>query len=115
MDIYAAGLPCLATIQAPERCSKLVPQIETSQDHSELQVRSIGQLTAERVKYKVKELDIVQTQEIHDTSGAEAEKDTGKDLRKMIQKMTCVDPKERITAAQVQQLLQQVRKIMLIV
>ena len=58
VDIYAAGLTFLAMIQAPERCSKLVPQLETPKDDTELYVQSIGQLIAERKKHNEKELSV---------------------------------------------------------
>ena len=109
VDIYAAGLTFLAMIQAKKGCRKLVPQIETPQDNSELHAQSIGQLIAERVKYKVKELSIVQAQGMEASPDAVSDMDiTSHDVRKLIQKMTCVDPMETITAAQVQQILQQV-------
>ena len=107
VDIYAAGLTFLAMIQAPEHCRKLIPQIETPRDDSELHVQSIGQLIAERVKYKVKEVSIVPLKEGGSQSGVPG-KDGTTELRELIRKMTCVYPKERITAAQIQQFLQQV-------
>ena len=59
MDIYAAGLTFLALIQGREKHQQLIPQIETPREDSELHVQSIGQLIAERIKYKVQELNIV--------------------------------------------------------
>ena len=104
VDIYAAGLTFLAMIQAKEGCKKLVPQIETPQDDSELHVQSIGQLIAERIKYKVKNLNIV----VNDEKKAKAMSIEMNEARKLIQKMTSVDPKDRLTADQVMDLLIQV-------
>ena len=59
VDIYAAGLTFLAMTQAHDGSRKLVPGTETPRDDSELFVQSIGQLIAERLKYKVQELNIV--------------------------------------------------------
>ena len=39
----------------------LIPTIETPQDDSELSIYSIGQLITERMKYKVKELNVIKT------------------------------------------------------
>ena len=110
VDIYAAGLTFLAMIQAPDHCRKLVPQIETPRDDSELHVQSVGQLIAERVRYNLEEYSIVPPKEGSSQSGMPDE-DGANQLRNMIQKMTCVYPKERIAAAQVQQVLQQVIKL----
>ena len=52
VDIYAAGLIFLAILQIKKR-KQLIPQIETLMDDSEFYVQSIGQLIAERIKYKV--------------------------------------------------------------
>ena len=60
VDIYAAGLTFLAILQA-EKGKCLIPHIETPQHESEFHAPSIGQLIAERIKYKVKELDIVKS------------------------------------------------------
>ena len=59
VDIYAARLTFLALIQGREKHQQLIPQIETPREDSELHVQSIGQLIAERIKYKVQELNIV--------------------------------------------------------
>ena len=93
-----------AMIQAKEGCKKLVPQIETPQDNSELHVQSIGQLIAERIKYKVKNLNIA----VNDEKKAKAMSSEMNEARKLIQKMTSVDPKDRLTADQVRDLLKQV-------
>ena len=67
--------------------------------------QSIGQLIAERIKYKVPELNIV---DISGTSGATPNENITNETRKLIQKMTCVDPKQRLNAAQVLLFLQRV-------
>ena len=89
VDIYAAGLTFLAMLQAKKGRNALIPRIETAQDDSELHVPSIGQLIAERIKYKSKALDVV--------------KDTRETiffakLKGLIKKMTHFNPEERITA-----------------
>ena len=85
VDIYAAGLIFLAILQMEKR-KQLIPRIETPQDDSEFHAPSIGQLIAERIKNKVPKLDIVRV------------KGT---LTKLISKMTCVKPRERLSAADV--------------
>ena len=108
VDVYAAGLTFLAMIQAGEKCRKLVPHIETPQDDSDLYAQSIGQLIAERIKYKkykVPELNVVDQKKAEVTSSAENLTET---LKKIIRKMTCFNPKERVTANQVEFLLLQV-------
>ena len=104
VDIYAAGLTFLAMIQAQEGNRKLVPHIETPRDDSELHVQSIGQLIAERIKYNVPELNIVRVSsvEVAPAPTTDVPVDNIRSIRRLIQKMTCVGPKERLTADQVQ-------------
>ena len=71
----------------------LIPQIQTPMDDSELHVPSIGQLIAERIKYKVPELNIVHF------------KDPAKHLQDLICQMTCVNPEERLSAEKVLEFL----------
>ena len=59
VDIYAAGLTFLAILQAKKGKKMLIPRIETPMDDSEYHAPSIGQLIAERIKYKVSELNVV--------------------------------------------------------
>ena len=106
VDVYAAGLTFLAMIQAAEKRGKLLPHIETPQDDSELHVQSIGQLIAERIKYNVPQLNIVVEQE--KANAASSADDLKETLKKIIKKMTCVDPKERLTANQVELHLEKV-------
>ena len=89
VDIYAAGLTFLAILQAEKGQRMLIPHIETPMEDSEIHVPSIGQLIAERIKYKVPELNIA------------ALKNRAKILKGIIRQMTCVNPKERLSAAQV--------------
>ena len=93
VDIYAAGLTFLAILQAEQGKKMLIPHIETPMDDSELHVPSIGQLIAERIKYKVPELSIV------------AVKNPAKILKGIISKMTSVNPEERLSAEEVMNLL----------
>ena len=64
----------------------LVPQIETPMDHSELHVL-IGSLIAERIKYKVQELNIVVTKDERDIVGK---------VKNLIREMTQTKPEERL-------------------
>ena len=67
----------------------LIPHIETPMDVSELHAPSIGQLIAERIKYRVPELSIVKIEEPQ------------RSLMSLISQMTCVNPEERLSAAKV--------------
>ena len=96
VDVYAAGLTFLAIVQHERESSMLIPRIETPQEDSELH-HPIGQLIAERIKYKVKELDIVVSAE--PTAGA---CDSWKnEMRKLIQRMVHHKPEERPSASDV--------------
>ena len=89
VDIYAAGLTFLAILQAKKGKKMLIPRIETPRDDSELHTDSIGRLIAERIKYKVPELNIVKI---------EGEQ---RRLKRLISRMTCVNPEERLSAMHV--------------
>ena len=89
VDIYAAGLTFLAILQAEKGKKMLIPRIETPMDETELHTDSIGRLITERIKYKVRELNIVKT---------EGEQ---KRLKRLISGMTCVNPEERLSAGRV--------------
>ena len=82
VDIYAAGLTFLAILQAEKGKKMLIPRIETPMDDSEHFTDSIGRLIAERIKYKVPELNIVKIE--------------GKNLKWLISRMFCVNPEERL-------------------
>ena len=86
VDIYAAGLTFLAILQAEKGKKLLIPHIETSMDDSELYTDSIGRLIAERIKYKVKELNIVKIEDQQNL------------LKLLISQMTCVNPEKRLSA-----------------
>ena len=105
LDIYAACLTFLAIIQTTVETRKLIPRIETPRDDSELHVPSIGQLIAERKKYKVRELNGVKLKPNDVEAGASKVSRDVWLVRKLIRNMTCVDPDERLNAAQVQQYL----------
>ena len=96
VDIYAAGLTFLAILQAEKRKS-LIPRIETPLHDSEYHAPSIGQLIAERIKYKVEELSIVRI---------DGDKIS---LKRLISEMTHVNPKERLTASAVLRKLNKVQ------
>ena len=96
VDIYAAGLTFLAILQAEKGKKMLIPHIETPREDSELHALSIGQLISGRIKYKVPELSIVKL---------EGEK---RSLKWLISQMTCVNPEERLSAAEVLDVLKNV-------
>ena len=93
VDLYAAGLTFLAILQAEKGKKMLIPQIESPMDDSELHAPSIGQLIAERIKYKIPELSIVKIESPH------------KNLKWLISQMTCIAPEERLSAAKVLEVL----------
>ena len=93
VDTYAAGLTFLAILQAEKGKKMLIPQIETPMEDSELHAPSIGQLIAERIKYKVQQLNIVNF-----TVPA-------KNVKGLISQMTCVNPEERLSASKVLEML----------
>ena len=106
VDIFAAGLTFLAMIQVKDHRKKLIPHIETPRDDSELHT-PIGQLIAERIKYKVPELNIVTM----NSSASTYEEKTENSLRQLISRMTCHNPSERLLTGGVLNLLHlQVRK-----
>ena len=102
VDAYALGLTYLALLQAKQD-TNLRPQIETHQEDSELWVPSIGQLISERIKYKVAELRIVVVE------GKEA--DITSQIKRIIQKMTAIDPKQRLRAAKLVDALHNVERL----
>ena len=90
VDIYAAGLTFLAILQAEKANKMLIPQIETPMDDSEPHAPSIGQLIAERVKYKVPELNIVNLKNIDIFPKY--------NYKWLISQMTCVVPEKRLSS-----------------
>ena len=73
----------------------LIPYIETPRENSELHVPSIGQLIAERIKYKVPELHVIEDQ------GA---------LAGLIRRMTWVNPRQRPSAVKVLNILDNLKR-----
>ena len=53
---------------------------------------------AERIKYKVTELNIVHVEK---ATWTDQKEDTKRNLRWLISQMTCINPKERLSAGQV--------------
>ena len=104
VDIFAAGLTFLAMIQVKDHRKKLIPHIETPRDDSEL-YSPIGPLIAERIKYKVPDLNIVT---INSSANTYKEK-TENSLRQLISRMTCHNANERLSTGGVLNLLEQVR------
>ena len=94
VDIYAAGLTFLAILQAQKGKRMLIPQIETPMDDSELHAPSIGQIIAERIKYRVPKLKVV-------TLNGPVTR-----LKRLIDHMTCVNPEERLSASKVLDVLE---------
>ena len=94
VDVYAMGLTFLALLQAnkDKGVKQLKPQIETPRDNSEKFVPSIGQLIAERVKYKVQDLRVVAVDTAQSEAVLSETAKLTKHVRKLIQKMTCADP-----------------------
>ena len=112
VDVYAAALTFLAMIQAQDKTKPimLIPRIETPQEDSELH-QPIGQLIAERIKYKVKELNIVIVEEGKkeaDSTSKDVRRDISAGMRNLIRQMTCVKPENRLSATEVQDSLKQV-------
>ena len=89
VDIYAAGLTFLAILQTKKGKKMLIPQIETPKDNWELHAPSIGLLIAERIKYKVPELNIVKVEREQVS------------FKWLISQITCVDQKKRLSAKKV--------------
>ena len=111
VDCYAMGLTFLALLQANKDTKQLKPHIETPQDYSENFTFSVGQLIAERVKYNVQELRVVVINAEQATAALSKEAKRTRDVKNLIQKMTCLDPKERIAAVDVHKDLNEIRKV----
>ena len=111
IDTFAAGVTFLAMLQIKESKKLTIPQIETPRSDSEHHAPSIGQLIAERIKYDVKELNVVTVEDITRSSAADIKVNV--ELKKIIQKMTAAGPKKRLSPAEVLVSLQTV-EVMLI-
>ena len=109
IDVYAAGLTFLALHQGKGGKTQLIPRIETPRHDSEYTSPSIGQLIAERIKYKVKELNIVKTFRPGNERTANLGETTSK-VKLLIQKMTCPKPEDRISASHVLKILRSLNK-----
>ena len=94
VDIYAAGLTFLSILQAEKGKKLLIPHIETPREESELHAPSIGQLIAERIKYKVPELNIINLKNIEFLPAVGPKNN----LKWLISQMTCVNPEKRLSA-----------------
>ena len=88
VDIFACGLTYLTIVQG---CARLTPRLETPHNESELSM-PIGLVLAERLKKGISRLDVVNTDRTDTIS---------KEIRKLIQRMTRVSPKGRLTADEV--------------
>ena len=92
VDCYAMGLTYLVLLQGDKEKTQLIPQIETPQDNSECH-QPIGQLLAERIKYNVKQREIVVFREIKPDAALAMKVEH--DTKELIQKMTCVNSEQR--------------------
>ena len=112
VDMYALGLTFLAMIQ---RNKLLIPRIETPHDDDELH-NPIGSTIANRMKYGIKELNVVKPSDITKSSTSQdvsCSKGTPaavenyqfsnamliSRLKMLILKMTCAQPEERVPVA----------------
>ena len=73
---------------------------------------SIGQLIAERDKYKVKELRVVAVDNSSSKVVISEVAKLAKYVRVVIQKMTLVNPEERISAVDVHKIIFETKKVM---
>ena len=127
VDEYALGLTLLAMIQwagkqqddnkdgTDERNKLLLPQIETPRDDSERFAQSVGQLIAERIKYKVGDLNIVNTNTTDTAADAPNDiedkmNDTVQSLKLVIQYLTHVEPESRLSAANIVKFLKRIKR-----
>ena len=97
------GWPFLALIQGTGTKKQLIPRIKTPQDDSELHAFSNGQIIAERIKYKVKELNIVKTENVSSTSGYKCHVhscETTVEVKSLIKKMI-TKPEDHMSASKV--------------
>ena len=108
VDCYAMGLTFLALLQGNPGRTLLIPRIETPREDSELHAPSVGQLIAERMKYNIKELRVINTDNMESKVATSPRTNEAKLL---IAKMTRVNPKERISAAHVSKGLVDIRKV----
>ena len=104
VDIFAAGVTFLAMIQTKTR-KRLIPHIETPREDSEIH-NPIGQLIAERIKYKIPNLNIVAIQS--STNFKNCEEEIENFLRQLVLQMTRPEPKNRLSAEEVLTSLRQV-------
>ena len=114
VDIFAMGLTYLAIIQAKKGNTVLSPCIETAQDPSEL-VTPAGLTLVTRMRYKVQDLNIVVIDDatpIGSTSDAAGAGSLPEDprmtseIKKLIRKMTCFKPEDRLSVNEVYENLQ---------
>ena len=98
-DTFAAGVTFLAMLQTTETQKLTIPHIETLQDDSESHAFSIGQLIAERIKYKKGNLNVVIIDKVKAHSSVELR--VSIKLKKIIQKMTAARSETRISPTNV--------------
>ncbi len=101
VDIYAAGLVYLAVIQA-QKDKRLSPVIENASDRTETNAvgMTIGQTMLLKEKTKKSDLQLVEYKD-EDSTKINAAK-------RLIEQMTCVKPKYRVTAVQVRAQLESI-------
>ena len=109
VDIYSMALTFLAIIQATSDTKTIFPQIETPREDAELHI-AIGQLIAQRLKYKIAQLNIVAIDEIVSCARDECRRIKTK-VRKLIGKMTRIKLTDRLSAAEVLDGLQAMKQV----
>ena len=97
VDVYACGLTFLAILQSKRGKALLVPHLETADDQADL-INPIASTIVTRMKYNHKNLNIVK---IEDPSHASSAVFLQNEIRKLIEKMTCVNPHDRMSALDV--------------
>ena len=98
-------------LQGKENKKLTIPRIETPSIDSERYAPSIGQLIAERLKYGIKELNIVKIDNIDQSSATEDR--VRMEMKLLIQKMTIAHFKDRIPLSEVLLALQTIEGFLL--
>ena len=120
VDIFALGLTFLAVFQAKKGKRMLVPHMETARDSEHMM--PIGSVIVTRISYNISNLSIVDLQATSadsDTTDQDAaaaadqesvamETRQKLELKKLIQKMTCFKPEERLSASDVLDILRRI-------
>ena len=100
VDVYAAGLTFTAMLQAKSGGS-LIPKVESSLQSSETMI-SIGSAAYTRYRNNHNEIKVV----VHDRNDTTVVKN----LKSIIERMTCFSPNARITASEVEERLEVLKR-----